>query len=235
MRLPKLAIENHQFTNVFILLLVLAGLFSFLSMPRYEDPLVSPAGSSVIVIYPGANPVDIEELIIGPLEEALNELEDIEVLDSSCEDGIGVIRIEFQFGSNSNKKYADVVQKVNSVRPQLPQNIHSIETMQWTISDVHIYQFALLSETESYRTLEKEAERLKKSLEKIPSIKRARVWAFPEQEVRISVRLEKLAMHSLSLNQVLSAIQAYSFNMPGGQVDIGTKNLTFKPVDHSNL
>ena len=77
MRLPKLAIENHQFTNVIIVLLVLFGLVSFITMPRSEDPQVSPAGSSVIVIYPGANPTDVEELIVEPIEESIHELEDI--------------------------------------------------------------------------------------------------------------------------------------------------------------
>ena len=54
MRLPKIAIENHQFTIVFILLLVIAGIASFFTMPRSEDPAVSPAGSSIVVVFPGA-------------------------------------------------------------------------------------------------------------------------------------------------------------------------------------
>ena len=56
MRLPKLAIENHQFTIMLVILLILFGLVSFLTMPRSEDPQVSPAASSVFVIYPGASP-----------------------------------------------------------------------------------------------------------------------------------------------------------------------------------
>ncbi|HES59764.1 MAG TPA: efflux RND transporter permease subunit, partial [Caldithrix sp.] len=77
MRLPKIAIENHQFTIIVVCLLVLSGLVSFFNMPRSEDPQISPAGSSIVVVYPGANPTDLEELVVDPIEAVLNELDDI--------------------------------------------------------------------------------------------------------------------------------------------------------------
>jgi len=79
MRLPKFAIDNHQFTLIFILLLALMGVVSYLTMPRTEDPQVAKPGASVIVLYPGATPSDLEQLIIDPIEETLNELYDFQV------------------------------------------------------------------------------------------------------------------------------------------------------------
>ena len=64
MRVPKLAIENHQFTIIVISLLVLSGLVSFFNMPRSEDPQVSPPASSIVAVYPGANPTVLEELVV---------------------------------------------------------------------------------------------------------------------------------------------------------------------------
>jgi len=113
MRLPRIAIENHQFTIVLVILLVLFGLVSFITMPRSEDPQISPAGSSVIIIYPGANPADMEELIIEPIEEVINELEDIKDIKSTAEDGLAIVAVEFLTGSDPDEKYSDVVQKVN--------------------------------------------------------------------------------------------------------------------------
>ena len=88
MRLPRLAIQNHQFTIVLVALLLTLGLVSFLTMPRSEDPSVQPAGASVFVIYPGATPADIEELIVEPLEEAINEIDDIKTMTGTAEDFI---------------------------------------------------------------------------------------------------------------------------------------------------
>jgi len=216
MRLPKLAIENHQFTIILVILLILYGLVSFMTMPRSEDPQVSPAASSVYIIYPGATPEDMEELIVDPIEEVLNELEDIKHIKSSSGDGFAAVVIQFLSGSDPDDKYSDVVQKVNSIRNDLPRDIFKLEIQKWTISDVQILQLALMSDSASYRKLEKEAKRLKKDLERVGGIRKINIWAYPEQEIRISVDLQRMAQNRISLNQVMGSIQAANQNIPGG-------------------
>ena len=146
MHLPKIAIDNHQFTIIMVALLTVMGIVSFINMPRSEDPAISPPGSTVIVVYPGTNPEDLEKLVVDPIEESLNELEDIKKLDSNTEDGLAVIQIEFVSGSNPDDKYTDVLQKVNRVRNELPKDILALDVVKWSISDVSIIQMALVSD-----------------------------------------------------------------------------------------
>lgn len=228
MRLPGLAIKNHQFTLVVVALLLAFGLVSFLTMPRSEDPSVQPAGSSVFVIYPGANPEDIEELIIEPLEDVINEIDDIRTLSSTAEDGIGIVGAEFESGSDPDEKYDEFVQKVNSIRNELPDNILSIELFKWSIADVNILQLALISETESYRRIDEEAEDLKQLLEKVPGVRRVETHAIPQQQVRVSVNLDKMAAFRISLNQLMGSIQASNQNIPGGYLDIGSRRFNIQ-------
>jgi len=228
MRLPRLAIENHQFTNIFIILLVITGIVSFFTMPRSEDPQVAPAASTIVVVYPGANPKDMEELVIDPLEEALNELEDIKSMSSQAEDGLGIINIKFLTGSDPDKKYADVLQKVNSIRHDLPQEILSLETTKWTVTDVQILQVALVTDSAAYSTLEKEAKQLKKSFERSPGVKRVTIWAYPQQEVRVSLEMEKNAHYRITLSHIFNAIQSTNQNIPGGKIDLGGKTFNIE-------
>ena len=223
MRLPKLAIENHRFTNVIIILLFLFGLVSFYTMPRSEDPQVTPAGSTVAIIYPGANPNDMEELIVDPVEEVINELEDIKYIYSSARDGLALIQVEFEAGSDPDDKFTEVVQKVNSIRSKLPVDILSLDITKWEISQVQIIQLALISDHADYRELEYEAEIIKKNFEKVPGIKKVKTWAFPDQEVRISIDMQKMAQYHISLNQVFNIIQSNNMNIPGGSIDIASK------------
>ena len=160
MKLPRFAIENHQFTLVMVVLLILAGVVSLITMPRSEDPQVSPAGSTVIVLYPGASPSDIEQLIADPIEEVLNSLEDIKTIASHSTDNIGLVEIEFEPGSDPDDKYSDVVQKVNSIRESLPENLLSLDIQKWTISSVPIFQIAFISDEAGFHELEVEAKRL---------------------------------------------------------------------------
>ncbi|MFZ5519533.1 MAG: efflux RND transporter permease subunit [Candidatus Zhuqueibacterota bacterium] len=228
MRLPQFAIQNHQFSMIIIILLILSGIVSFLTMPRSEDPTVTPPGTSVIVIFPGANPVDLEELVIDPIEEVINELEDIKELVSSAEDGLAVINVEFNVGSDADDKYADVVQKVNSIRNNLPAEILQLDMIKWSISDVKILQTALISESASYRALEKEADRLKKQLERVPGVKKIEIGALPRQQVLIAVDLERLAQVHIPLNRIIGAIQTNNLNIPGGNIDIGNKRFNIQ-------
>jgi multidrug efflux pump subunit AcrB len=182
MRISDLAITNYQFTVIGILLLVISGVVSFVTMPRSEDPQVTPPGTSVIVIYPGAGPADVEQLIVDPIEEKVNELDDIKRINSMCNDSLGVIAVEFHAGTDIDDTYSKLVQKINSIQDQLPEDISDLQINRWIMSDyVIIFQLALVSENASYHLLDDEAERLKKRLGKVYGVKKVKKWAIPER------------------------------------------------------
>ena len=226
MNLSKLTLENHQFSIIIIFILLLLGIVSFFTMPRSEDPQVSPPAASIIVVYPGATPSDVEELVINPIEEALNELEDIKSIKSYARDSYGVIDIEFIAGSDADDKYSDVTQKVNSIKNKLPDEISDVDMMKWSISDVKILQIALISETAEYSSMEKEAEHLQDILKKISGVKSVQILAFPEQEIKVEINFERLSNFKIPLSQVIQVIQSQNVNIPGGEIDLGGKNFS---------
>ncbi|MGH1364037.1 MAG: efflux RND transporter permease subunit [Calditrichia bacterium] len=228
MRLPKLAIENHQFTLIMMALLGLFGLTSFLNMPRSEDPQFTLPITGVVVVYPGADPTDLEKLVADPIEEAINEIEDIKKFDTTIEDGLVVMQVEFYVDTDPDEKEDEVNDKINSIRGTLPDGIVLIDVLQFSPSNVNIMQVALQSETASYRDLDKQAETLKKKLERIAGIKKVETWAFPESEVRISIDMEKMAAMNIPLQQVAGAIQSENANIPGGNIDIGGKKFNLE-------
>jgi multidrug efflux pump subunit AcrB len=74
MKLPRLAIDNAQFTLTIFLLLILIGVVSYLNMPRSEDPQFDLPVVLIEVVYPGASPSDIETLVVDPLEQEITEI-----------------------------------------------------------------------------------------------------------------------------------------------------------------
>jgi multidrug efflux pump subunit AcrB len=194
MKISDFAISNYQFTIILILLLVISGIVSLVTMPRSEDPATTPPGTNIIVIYPGASPVDMEQLVVDPIEEKINELDDIKRIESIGADSLAVTAVEFHSGVDMDDTYSKLVQKINSIRSDLPIEITTLDIQRWVMSDyVIILQLALISETASFRELEDEADRLEKMLEKIYGVKRIKKWAIPEQEVRVSLDLDKLS------------------------------------------
>jgi multidrug efflux pump subunit AcrB len=228
LRLPQLAVENRHFTITVITLLVVFGVYAFLTMPRTEDPQIEVPGGSVTVIYPGANPIDLEHLVVDPLEEALNEIEDVRRIESFSGDGLADVAVEFEFGTDPDEKFREFMDKINTVRQDLPEGIIKVDTFKWEVGTVNILQLALVSETATYRDLKRTAEELKDSLERIGGVREVEIWACPEQELRIAMDLERMARMNISIGQVIRAIQASNASIPGGSIDTGGRKFNVR-------
>jgi multidrug efflux pump subunit AcrB len=60
-------VKNWQFTLVLFLMVIVVSTTTMLSMPRAEDPEINPPQFPIIVVYPGTSPIDMEELVVKPI------------------------------------------------------------------------------------------------------------------------------------------------------------------------
>ena len=228
MKITDFAVKNYQFTLIVFVMLIAIGVNSLFNMPRGEDPDFQAPQFNVVVIYPGTSPKDMEQLVIDPIEKKINELDDIKKIVSKMDDGLGVITVEFKYETDPDKKYQDLVREMDAIRGDLPKEIQDVDILKFSPSDVNIMQVALMSETTPYNDLEEWSKKLKEDLEKIKSLKNVDNWAFPQQQVRISLSLERMTQNKIALNRVIGAIQNENVNIPGGSIDMGTKKYNIK-------
>jgi len=213
---------------VLFTLLAATGITALNLIPRLEDPSLTFPGAIIVVAYPGADPEDVEQLVVDPIEDALNGLDDVKLMDSQAQDGFALIRIEFIWGVDPDRKYDEVLREVNRLRPTLPADILDIDIRQFKPSLVNIVQLALVSDTASWRRLQALAEDLEEAIETTPGIRRADSWAYPRPEVRVAVDLERLGSAGVTLGQVMDAIGSRNASIPGGAVDVGLRRYNLK-------
>ena len=236
MRIWKFAVERWQFTLVVFILLVALGVYAFNTIPRQEDPSFPIPVTSVIVVFPGADPADVERLAVRPIEDAIAELDDVTDIRSTSEDGLGVIRVEFDWSRDPDKKYDEVVREVNALRGSLPAEIRDVILRKTNPSLVNIVQYALVGETVDPRELRRVAEDLEEAIETVPGIRRADRWAFPEPEVRVALDLPKMAALGIDVGTVSSAVQGEGASVPGGAVEVGPRRYNIKSTgDYESL
>ena len=229
MRLPKLAIQNYQFVLILVALALFVGLSSYLNMPRSEDPNPEFPNYTIVAVYPGVGPEDIEELVVDPLEEALEEVEDLDKVNTKIEEGVAVISIEGEFGVDTDALYDEILREVNTVRGDLPEDLFSLDVTQFKPRErVNIQQFALVSESASYSRMTDIAEDFEYQLEKIDGVQGAEIEAYPEEEVRISLDFQRMASQNVSLRQVVGILQSENLNIPGGDVQSLNKSFNIK-------
>ena len=228
MKISDFAVKNYQFTLVIFLMTVVLGLTTFLNMPRSEDPVINSPNFPIVVIYPGASPEDLEELVVDPLEKTIYALENIKRIETEIKDGAAILLVEYNYNEDVDEKYQELVREVNTLRPQLPAEIFSIEVKKVRPSDVNILQIALVSENASRESLKTEADRLQKDLESITELKNVRIHGLPAQLVKIELQLDKVATLNIPLAALIGSIKSELSNIPGGQVDAGNKTFNVK-------
>ena len=228
MKISELAVKNYQFTIVLFLMLVALGIYSFIKIPQAEDPEFPISIFPVIAIYPGASPADIEQLVVDKVEKSLNELEDIKRIKTEIKDGVGVVVIEFSSDTDPDKKYDEILRQMNSIRPSLPQDLYSLETIKIQGGNTNIIQSALVSERSDYSELRKYAEKLKDEISAVPGVRKAESVAYPEQELQVAIDLPKMSQLHITVSQVIGAIQSENANIPGGSIEIGPKKFNIK-------
>ncbi|MGB4958460.1 MAG: efflux RND transporter permease subunit, partial [Saprospiraceae bacterium] len=123
MRFNSFFVKNWQFTLVIFLAVMVLGVNALLNMPRGEDPPFGAPIFSIVVVHPGTNPTDMEKLIADPIEEELYQLTDIKKINTTINDGLIVMLVEFNFGVDIDAKNNDVIREVNRLRPDLPEGI----------------------------------------------------------------------------------------------------------------
>jgi len=204
------------------------GITTIFNMPRSEDPDMNAPNYPVVVVYPGASPKDMEQLVVKPLEKRIYGLDNIKSLKTTIRDGLAVIFVEYKYNVNVDEKYQELVREVNIERANLPQEIYSIEVQKISPSDVNVLQIALVSENASRDKLKSKAEDLQSALEKIPYLKNVEIVGLPDQQVRVDLNLEKLAQLRIPITFIANAIQSEVANIPGGSINAGNKSFNIK-------
>ncbi len=228
MKISEYAVKNYQFTLVIFLMAIVVGITTLMNMPRSEDPEIKAPQFPVVIIYPGASPQDLEELVVKPLEKKINSLEDIKRTRSDIKDGVAVIVVEYKYESNVNDKYQELVREVNGVRSQLPQDVSSIDVQKVSPSSVNILQLSLVSDNAPTEALKKSAENLRDDLEKVTTLKNVEINGLPDQIVRVDLQLEKIAQMHIPVTQIIGSMQSEIANIPGGSVEAGDKSFNIK-------
>lgn len=227
--LAEFSVKRWQFTVLMFLMLAALGVTSWFRIPRGEDPTFPIPIFNIIVVYPGASPNDMEQLVVDKIEEKLGSLERVKKLTSEATDGLAVLQLEFESGVDAERKEDEVLREMNALRSELPSGLARLQIIRASGTNVSIVQAALVSETAPYAQLDSVAHRIEDRLERVTGIKKAERWAAPLREVQVSLDLERLSRLGIPAMQVMQAIGSDNVSIPGGSVDAGQRRFNLVP------
>jgi multidrug efflux pump subunit AcrB len=221
MKLVALAVERYRLTVLGIILLLIMGALSYYLIPRREDPLVKVPGATVQSLYPGASPRDVERYVTIPLEEKINEIDEIDRIFSASSQGTSTIFIEFDPDSDMDQNLQELREKVREGEADLPEEAIDPDITRWKTETVSL--IINLSGPFSYGQLFKYAKYIKRDLEKIPQIMTLEIDGDQEREVHVKVHQNRLSQYKISLGEVIGQLKAENVSLPGGHMDLGRR------------
>jgi len=234
MNIAGFAVRNWQFTLVISLLFAALGYNSFMSVPRAEDPTFDAPFFTVITIASGMEAAEVEKLVTDRIEDAFNELDDVEKIESTTNAGLSIVNIQFDWAlPDMDRKYDEIIREMNRLRPDLPDAVRSVTIRKGEPGQTNIVQFALVGDV-SYRELTDRSRDLKDLLEGVVGVRQVEIWGAPNPEVRVALDLARMSRLGVTLDQVTRAIQGENTEIPGGSVQAGGVRYNLKTTGSYN-
>jgi multidrug efflux pump len=211
-------IRNRTAIYVFTFFISLAGIYSFLTIPKEQFPDIVVPTISVTTIYPGATPIDVENLITKPLEKQLKSINGVRKVMSNSISDVSIITVEFNTGVAvpvARQKVSDAVDKGKNDLPtdldEDPQ-IQELDISEFPIMNINLAGNLPLDRLKKY------AEMLEESIEALPEITRVDIVGGLEREIQVNVDLYKMQAAGITFGDLEGAIARKNVNISGGEV-----------------
>jgi len=223
MKIYETAVKNPVGTSLIFIGIVLIGLMFYRQLPVDLLPELDVNMVSVMTAYPGAGAEDVETNITRPLEDALNSTENIKKITSSSKDGISVIMLEFNWGSDMITIMNDVRDKLDLISSSLPDGTSDPMLLKFSTDMVPVIVLSATANESAdalYKILD---DQIAGPLNRVPGVGTVSISGAPQREVQVNVIPEKLEAYQISLEQIAQKIAAENVNVPAGNLNVGSQ------------
>ena len=232
MNLAQFAVNNRALMHFIEVLLLVAGVFSYFSLGKLEDPNFSIKRAMIVTNYPGASPEEVELEVTDRIEKALQEMPQLDRLYSLSRAGVSIVRVDIKavYWSPALPQVWDVLRKkIVDVESSFPPGV---QTPQVGDDYAMVYGFllALTGDGFSDKELEDYADFLKKELSLVPGVARIDLWGNRDKAIYIDVTEAQLAQVGLSEGSFVNTLGEQNMVVDAGHVDVADRRLRLAPT-----
>ncbi|HEX2865773.1 MAG TPA: efflux RND transporter permease subunit [Ignavibacteriales bacterium] len=230
MKLADVSIKRPVFATMMIFALVVLGLFALtrLNVDLYPDvdiPVVT-----ITTVLPGAGPEQIESDVTKPIEDAVNPVAGVDHIQSTSQEGVSIIIVQFKLEADGKAAAQEVREKVAAIRSTLPTDIKEPVIQRYDPASLPILTLTVSGQRPEKELTTFTKDVIKKRLENVPGVGSVDLIGGAEREIHIDVDLERLKAYSLSINDVVQAVGASNVEIPGGNLDQGSRQLLLRTM-----
>ncbi|HJT74574.1 MAG TPA: efflux RND transporter permease subunit, partial [Chitinophaga sp.] len=220
------SIDNKVSIYVATIILAIAGILSYQSLPKEQFPEVVFPQFYISTIYFGTSPEDMETLVTKPIEKELGGISGVKSIKSTSMQDYSAITIEFDASENMETARQEVREKVDDAKKDLPNNLdQEPQIIKIDVSQIPIMNVNLSGDFD-LQSLKKYADEMQDRIEALNEITRVDIVGALEREIQINVDKYKMDASKVSFDDIGQAIAAENMTISGGLVSVDGQKRT---------
>lgn len=207
--------------------ILIAGVLSFIQMPKLEDPAVSIKQAMVVIPWPGATAHEIELEAAQLMEDELRALPNVKKVKTECQDGSATLTVEFRMTvlSDELEQHFDLLRrKVNDAAIRLPQGCYDPIVIDDMV-DVYGIFYALTSDGYDYPEMYEYAKFIRRELLDVSGVKRINISGNRDEVIDIILSKEQIARNGIIPTQIMAALQGAGKTVEAGKYRSGNDRI----------
>ena len=230
MKIIKYLVERPTLMWSFMAAILIAGLLSFIGMPKLEDPVVPVKQAVVMVARPGASVHEMELQVAQQVEESLRTLPDVRKVMTDCQQGQATFTVEFEETvlMDEIEQHFDILRRrVNDLQQSLPPGCVASLVLDDQMDIFGIF-YSLQGDGYTSSELYDYAKLIRRELLGVKGIKRVSIYGDREETVNIVLDKSKIAANGLLPTQIMMALQDVCNPVDAGKVNAGSSKLAVR-------
>ena len=221
MSIPRIAIQRPVTMFMISAVVILIGLISLSKLPVDLMPDTALPSITVRVGYAGVGPLEIEELITRPLEQAVSAVSGLETLESTSSEGNANVRLGLTWGTDLSEAVDDIRNRVERVRGRLPEDADAPVVFKFDSTSQPIMGVGVEGDFDAVTLREIAENTLSPRLERAQGVAAVTVEGGLRRQVHVSLSREKITALNLSVDRVVNLLRTENQNIPAGEVSEG--------------
>jgi HAE1 family hydrophobic/amphiphilic exporter-1 len=203
--------------------IILIGALSLMKLPVDLMPDISFPSITVRVGYPGVGPLEMEELVTRPLEQALSAVAGLERLESTSSEGSSRVTLNFVWGTDLNEAADDVRNRLDRVRGRFPEEAEAPIMFKFDANTFPIMGVGVEGDYDRVRLREIAEHDLSQRLERVPGVASVTVDGGLRRQIHVLLSKEKIRALNLPVDRVVNLLRTENQNIPLGEINEGDR------------
>ena len=219
--LTEWALEHRAVVLFLIIVVSIAGVFSFSKLGQLEDPKFSVPSMTATVIWPGASAQQIQDEVLNRMEKKFEQLDHFEKVVTFARQGYGGMTITVKGGTShkdQQEAWYQARKKFSDLKLELPDGVVG-PIFNDEYGDVYSLLYAVKGDGIGHAELSDISEDIKRRLLKAPYVKKVDLLGKQEQKVYVEFSHERLAALGITPLAIAESLKSQNAMMPGGSID----------------